>query len=268
MERLGDDKCVRCGTMWTHNPHDKSVELTQHHYIRDAVQAIDAPVERRRDKGQTMTSSELSAFQGVSGALQWVVVQTSPVHQVDVSFLQSDAKTAKVESLLKAHKVVHNVKDNDADVLRYMPCVEELFDVGWSDASWGNCPDGSSTGGHTIGLAARRIVVGHRTPVGLVSWTIHKLKTVSGSSPNNKQQSNDERTTYIRWMKSLRRAFTPPYWNAGRRFWNRRALTSNGWCHSQGACEGEPVAVCMYVCPEKPTGSKGDNRGINFNGHV
>jgi hypothetical protein len=180
---------IQCGVRWVQDPISKSVTLSQRHYTKDALAEIDLKPERRKHREQPLTAKEVTAFQGVNGTLQWVVTQTDPLHQVEVSFLHSEIKDARVESIIKANMLVRKVKANDADTLRYEPCDDEMIGVGWSDASWGNRPDGSSTGGYAIGLASCKILDGMRVPVGLTSWTSHRLKRVSRSSLNSETQA-------------------------------------------------------------------------------
>ena len=54
--------------------------------------------------------------------------------------------------------------------------------VAWSDASWANRKDGSSTGGYMIGITGTDILDGKRGHVTVVSWSTNKLRRVARSS--------------------------------------------------------------------------------------
>jgi hypothetical protein len=51
----------------------------------------------------------------------------------------------------------------------------------WSDASWANRRDFSSTGGYLIGIGGKEISEGARGHVTIVSWSSNKLRRVARS---------------------------------------------------------------------------------------
>ena len=65
------------------------------------------------------------------------------------------------QHLIAANKLLHKAKLDDGFIIIHAQDLREALAVGgWSDASWANRVDESSTGGFVIGLCPRKILDG------------------------------------------------------------------------------------------------------------
>jgi hypothetical protein len=101
---------------------------------------------------------------------------------VDVNLLQSEVTVATVETLVKANKVLRKLRVNPGITLRTNRIDGEVHAVAWSDASWANRRDLSSTGGFIIGMTDSRLLTGEKCHTSVVGWGSNKLKRVARSS--------------------------------------------------------------------------------------
>ena len=108
--------------------------------------------------------------------------QTRVDGMVDVNLLQSQVTTATVSTLQEANKALRKLRTH-AGLKLYIRFIEgEVICVVWSDASWANRRDGSSTGGYILGLCSRQVLAGSKDHITVASWSTNKLKRVARSS--------------------------------------------------------------------------------------
>jgi hypothetical protein len=115
------------------------------------------------------------------GALQWLVTQTKLDCNVDVNLIQSEIVTATVGTLLAANKILRKMRQTEVKLITKKIDGEIQF-LCWSDASWANRKNFSSTGGYLIGIGGKDISEGARGHVSIVSWSSNKLRRVARSS--------------------------------------------------------------------------------------
>ena len=100
-----------------------------------------------------LTKDEITELRSAIGKLNWLN-RTRPDLSYDVCELATNLKIATVEHLIQANKVIRKAKQNE--VRLYFPKLD-LNDIKvrvFTDASYGNLPDGGSQGGIYIELCS------------------------------------------------------------------------------------------------------------------
>lgn len=132
--------------------------------------------ERQVQHEEEVSSAEKTALRGVSGTVNWLATQTRPDLSFDVCDLSCSVKTAKVADLQRAARVVR--KAQATRVCLKFPNLD-LYQsslVVYSDASYGNLPDGSSQGGYIVFLRDKS---GKCAPL---AWSSAKIKRIARST--------------------------------------------------------------------------------------
>ena len=133
---------------------DDSMYLDQNKYIQN-IQPIQIATARVYDKDASLNDKELENMRSKIGQLLWVGRQTRPDILYDVRMLASNLKSAKIKHLYEVNKVIRKVKSEDVSLrYRYLGENKSLRLVSFSDASFGNLPDGATQGGNLIMLMA------------------------------------------------------------------------------------------------------------------
>ena len=133
---------------------DDSMYLDQNKYIQN-IQPIQIATARVYDKDASLNDKELENMRSKIGQLLWVGRQTRPDILYDVCMLASNLKSAKIKHLYEVNKVIRKVKSEDVSLrYRYLGDNKSLRLVSFSDASFGNLPDGATQGGNLIMLMA------------------------------------------------------------------------------------------------------------------
>ena len=151
-----------------------SAKLDLDHYVQ-RLQEIQISPDRNSD--DTLTGKETNQLRVLSGQLNWLSAQSRP----DVSFnscqIACSIKNAKVSDIKYANKAVRKVKGSNYH-LTYLPLgTPELWKIiSFSDASWGNLPDGGSQGAYLIFL------VGEGGTANLISWQSRRVRRVARST--------------------------------------------------------------------------------------
>lgn len=108
--------------------------------------------------------------------MNWIATQTRPDLAFDVCSQACSVKDGKVSDLLKVQKVIRKAKSNRVKI-NFPPIdLSSVNIVVYSDASYGNLPDGSSQGGFIIFLSDK-----HNTAVP-ISWSSTKIKRIVRST--------------------------------------------------------------------------------------
>ena len=172
-------KFKQCGIM-VEQQKDGSIVQHQDEYL-SALAEIDLTPERAKQVNLPVTETERTQLRALLGGLQWLVTQTFVYGMIDVNLLQSCVTTATVDTILTANKVLRKLRAGPNRLV----CKEiqgSVHLVAWSDASWANRKDGSSTGGYIIGITSQEVLDGKRGHVSVVSWNTNKLRRVARSS--------------------------------------------------------------------------------------
>ena len=172
-------KFKQCGIM-VEQQDDNSITQHQDEYLA-ALGEIEISSERAKQVDQPVTEAERTQLRALLGGLQWLVTQTFVYGMIDVNLLQSCVTVATVDTMLTANKILRKLRAGPHKLV-CKKIAGPVHLVAWSDASWANRKDGSSTGGYIIGLTGTDILDGKRGHVTVVSWSTNKLRRVARSS--------------------------------------------------------------------------------------
>lgn len=154
---------------------DGRIILHQNSQI-DALETSVISHERLAQSDSNLNDREIGVFRKICGQLNWFVSQSRPDIAFDSCDLSCSIKNATVKDLVKANKVVRKTKSERVSI-KFPPLdLATCTIVVYSDASYGNLPDGSSQGGYIIMLKDRR---GLCIPL---SWSSTKIKRITRST--------------------------------------------------------------------------------------
>ena len=155
---------------------DFTIHIDQNDYTDKWVEEVELSPERSLQRKSPATASEISQLRGLIGTLAWRSSQTSPHFQADVGLLLSEIPYASVDTILRANKLVREVRRTPQSLM--FPCWNlhwtQLAIVVWADASNSNRPDKSSTMGIIAGCAPKEIISGKSVQVALIQWRSSK----------------------------------------------------------------------------------------------
>ena len=130
---------------------DYSITLNQEAYIK-SIHTIPIDTERSTEKTDTITTSERKELRSAVGKLNWI----SGISRPDIGFSVTDISTSKkanVENMLKTNKVIMHIKNTPTDIkFPVFTSLNDLYIKVYTDASYANCDDKGSMGGHIIFL--------------------------------------------------------------------------------------------------------------------
>ena len=130
-----------------------------------------------RPADDVLTNGELKQLRTLSGQLNWLSTQCRP----DIAFsscqVACSLKNACVRDVKAANKTLRRAKGIEYN-LTFSPLGNPSLwkIVCFSDASWGNLPDGGSQGGHLI------FIMGEGGEANLISWQSRRLKRIARST--------------------------------------------------------------------------------------
>jgi hypothetical protein len=132
--------------------------------------------DRKKQLTSPATELEKTELRGLLGAMQWLVGQSRLDVVVDINLLQSQVKDATVETLLEANKALRKLRQKSDTKLIIRKIDGPCYIVAWSDASWANRKDGSSTGGYIITVCGEGVISGRKEHITVLSWSTNKQK--------------------------------------------------------------------------------------------
>ena len=121
---------------------DKSnaIHVNQNEY---AAEMQEIPVSAKSDWSSTLNKNEIQKLKATAGQLNWLATQIQPDLSYDALELNISRQHPTVEQLLRANKLVHQVKQ--AQINTCFPNLGSFKEYGidvYCDASWGNLVDG------------------------------------------------------------------------------------------------------------------------------
>ena len=149
---------------------DRGVSLDQIKYVH-SMEQVQISRQRATERSSRLTEKESEKYRSLIGQLNWVSGHTRPDIAFDVCQLSVSYKTARVEDLLRLNKVISYLKGENLQL--YFPRldnIENCYLECYSDAAFGNLPDGGSQGGFVIFLRGNE-----RCPI---FWQSRKIKRV------------------------------------------------------------------------------------------
>ena len=156
---------------------DFSIKVDQQEYSSKWIDEVKLSPQREKEVKSTATPSEVSQLRGLIGSVAWRSSQTSPQFQADANLLLSEVPLATVGTIIRANKLVREMKRTADQVLIFPSWGREWTDLAvvvWADASNSNRPDKSSTMGLVAGLCPKEILDGEEVQVALLSWKSSK----------------------------------------------------------------------------------------------
>ncbi|CAG2208259.1 unnamed protein product [Mytilus edulis] len=132
-------------------------------------------IDKDRVKTSPLSSSEQTLLRSKIGQLLWLARQTRPDIAFDVAAISSKIKSSTIEDLKKVNKIIRKVQ-NDPVSLQFQNLGHDVKFILFSDASFGNLPDGGSQGGYVVFL------MGDDGKVNPITWQSKKLRRVVRST--------------------------------------------------------------------------------------
>ena len=152
---------------------DGSIRIGQEDYTNKWMQEVELSSDRAQMMKSSATNAEISQLRGLIGTAAWRCSQTSPQFSADVGLLLSEIPYATVSTLVRANKLLREMRREASQTLLFPSGYidwRDLAVIGWADASQKNRPDGSSTLGMVVGLGHKGILDGTEHPVALLCW--------------------------------------------------------------------------------------------------
>ena len=154
---------------------NKTIVVNQH----TQADSLKAPVishERKAQKEDGLTSKETIDLRSICGQLNWLSSQTRPDLAFDVCDLSCSIKGSNMSHLLRAIKVVKKAQSERVSIKFPVLDLSCCSVVIYSDASYGNLPDGSSQGGFMIFLCDEKCACA------LITWSLTKIRRIVRST--------------------------------------------------------------------------------------
>ena len=157
--------------------NQNSIVLDQTEYLKNCEIPIISR-ERAKCKDDPLTPKECTSLRSCVGSLNWAVQGTRPDKAFDMVELSTKSRSGKVSDLLRASKVMKNLKDDGGYMI-----FPDLGDThNWkifvfTDASFANLCDGVSSMGAFIVL-----LVGENSSCVALNWQGKKVKRVVKST--------------------------------------------------------------------------------------
>ena len=128
------------------------IEMHQHSYIEN-MQPIHMEPARAIQRDSLLSETEKEQLRSKIGQILWVAKQTRPDVMFDACILASILKSATVQSIHDANKVIRKLKADKVTLkFQLLGNNDALNLTVFSDASLGNLPDGGTQGGTLITL--------------------------------------------------------------------------------------------------------------------
>ena len=150
---------------------DFSVSVNQESYIK-SIEPISLERSRQLQKDAVVTEKEKSKLRSLVGQLNWITGISRPDIGFGVCQLSSTIKNATVSHLVKANKILRNVKNSPNSIgFTKLFDLKNLKVVVYTDASFANLPNGGSQGGQIVFLGDK-----HNNSCPL-AWKSNKIKS-------------------------------------------------------------------------------------------
>ena len=154
---------------------EKGIIIDQEQY-GESLEEIHIPLHRKGDKQSPLNKEEQEYLMSVAGQINWLATQTRPDLSYEALELNMAKKDPKIDNIHKANKAIRQAKRKSNILYSRLGEKEDLQILVYSDAAWGNLPDGTSSGqGHII-------FINNNDKCCPISWTSNKIKRKVSSS--------------------------------------------------------------------------------------
>ena len=153
------------------NYHQSCLEINQKDYINEIAKAKISD-KKMKTKQEPLNKNETREYRRIVGQLNWAAGQTRPDMLIEVVSLSMCAKHPTIADLILANKAIDKLKSSEV-CIKYgrLGSMENLSLRVYTDASWANLPDGtSSAGGYVI------YAVGENGTCAPVDWSSNKIQ--------------------------------------------------------------------------------------------
>ena len=119
-----------------------------------------------------------------------------------MSLSASETSNPTIESLQKANKIIRQAQrdDNLPIHIHSIPLANLNFGV-FSDAAWGDRPDGSAQGRNLIYASSHALHKGEEAPVGIIDWKSWKLSRKCRSSLSVESQAMADSVDVLNFIR-------------------------------------------------------------------
>ena len=156
------------------NQNKGSLSLNQSDYCT-VLQEIEIDSSLKADITAEASSEMKDIMRGKIGQLLWVVNQARPDLSFGVSNLAVKLNNAKVSDIIALNKIIPRAKTGHVNLqFSHVGQIDKL--VCFTDAAFGNLPDGGSQGSYLM------FIVGENGSCNLLSWQSKRLKRIARSS--------------------------------------------------------------------------------------
>jgi len=152
----------------------ENITLEQQDYAK-GLSAIDVDKHRSLQKDMPLDEREKEQLRSKIGQGLWIARQSRPDIMFDVCQLASNYSRATVQDLLDVNKVLKRIA-LDRLTLKFQPLKGEVSLVIFTDASFGNLPDGGTQGGYLV------LLVGEGGKFSPICWNSKRVRRVVRST--------------------------------------------------------------------------------------
>ena len=174
------DDFIQCGVR-VQRATDGTYSLSQEKYVDD-LKYINIRANRKKDKHGDTDDMEKSQLRTLLGGVSWFGQQVAPQFMAEVGLLLSEVSKSTIETLHRANKLMHQVKEARGHKLLIPKIPLENFGLfAWCDAAGQNRIDGSSTQGFLIGASSMELLNGGFESISPLVWNSSKIQRVCRS---------------------------------------------------------------------------------------
>ena len=159
---------------------DFSIEYDQIEYVK-GIRPIEVSKQRRADGSAAVTEQERTAYRSLLGALQYAAVHSRPDLSAKVGAMQARVKSAVVEDLLVANRVLLEAKQHEVSLMVLPIHHKHVTYCAFSDASFAAIQDGAHQGS-LIFATTPELLKNEQAVVAPVAWSSKKIPRVVRST--------------------------------------------------------------------------------------
>ena len=155
---------------------ENQLNLRQKMY-QDNLQPIHIEKSRLIDRQSPITAKEKESLQSKIGQILWIARQSRSDTIFDASNLASSLKSAKVQTLIEANKIIKKLKSETVTIkFQKLGNGSDIKVLIFSGSSLRNLPDGGTQGGHFI------VLIGKNGRISPITWQSKRIWRVVRST--------------------------------------------------------------------------------------
>ena len=146
------------------------------HQNTQIEEIIEPMINKEKHPKDNLNEKEIKSLRSICGQLNWIATQTRPDLSFDVCELSCSIKDAKICDLKNAVKTIRKAKSERVLISFPTLDIKNSTIIIYSDASYGNLPDGSSQGGYIIFICDKEGVCAP------LFWSSTKIRRIARST--------------------------------------------------------------------------------------